>query len=77
MVAAGQPEQARSLSKAYKPYSSTMEFVLNGRTHSFDAETVRARVATVAADPIRTHWVEITVADGHQSRPCIRRFGIR
>jgi hypothetical protein len=28
MVAAGQPEQARSLSKAYKPYSSTMEFVL-------------------------------------------------
>src|SRR4051794_9923457 len=43
-----------------------MDFVLNGRTISLDAATVRARVTPAPPDPIRTHWVEI---DGRRWPP--------
>lgn len=64
-----------------------MKFVLNGRAHSLDAETVRARVLPVPPDEIRTHWVEIDgrrwppkqalrVAAGLTDDPFISHFAI-
>lgn len=40
-----------------------MDFVLNGRTHSLDADTVRLRVAGLQPDVIRRHWVRIDDRD--------------
>lgn len=65
-----------------------MQFVLNGRTHTLDAETVRARVPGVPPDRIRTHWVEIDgrrwppkqalrVATGITDEPFISHFAVR
>lgn len=45
---------------------TAVDFMLNGRTISLDAETVRTRVTAAPADPIRTHWVEI---DGRRWPP--------
>ena len=45
---------------------AAVDFMLNGRTISLDAETVRARVTAAPADPIRKHWVEI---DGRRWPP--------
>jgi hypothetical protein len=65
-----------------------MEFVLNGRSHSLGAATVRARASRVEPEPIRTHWVEIDgrrfppkqafrVATGLHKEPFISHFAIR
>lgn len=65
-----------------------MDFVLNGRTHSLDAETVRARVQGAPPHDIRTHWVEIDgrrwppkqafrVATGLTDEPFISHFALR
>lgn len=65
-----------------------MQFVLNGRAHTLDAETVRARVPGVPPDAIRTHWVEIDgrrwppkqafrVATGITDEPFISHFAVR
>ncbi len=65
-----------------------MDFVLNGRTHTLDAETVRARVHGAPPHDIRTHWVEIDgrrwppkqafrVATGLNDEPFISHFALR
>ena len=65
-----------------------MDFVLNGRSHSLDAETVRARVTAVPPDAIHTHWMEIDgcrwppkqafrVATGLNNEPFVSHFAIR
>lgn len=65
-----------------------MDFVLNGRSYSLDAATVRDRVSGVEPDPIRTHWVEIDgrrfppkqafrVATGLNREPFISHYAIR
>ncbi len=36
-----------------------MDFVLNGRTHSLDVETVLARVPGAPPEAIRMHWVQV------------------
>lgn len=65
-----------------------MDFVLNARTLTLDASTVRARVTAAPPDPIRTHWVDIDgrrwppkqafrVATGLNSEPFISHFALR
>lgn len=65
-----------------------MEFTLNGRQFSLDADTVRARVKGWPPDPIRTHWVQIgdhrwppkqafRIATGLTDEPFISHFAIR
>ncbi|MET7305264.1 hypothetical protein [Embleya sp. NPDC005575] len=65
-----------------------MDFVLNGRTLSLDAATVKARTAVVSPDPIRTHWVEIDgcrwppkqalrIAASVDGEPFISHFALR
>lgn len=69
-------------------YLAAMDFVLNGRTHSLDAETVRARVIGSPPHDIRTHWVEVDgrrwppkqafrVATGLTDEPFISHFALR
>lgn len=40
-------------------YLRPVDFVLNGRVYSLDAETVRTRVSAAPPHNIRVHWVEI------------------
>lgn len=65
-----------------------MDFVLNGRTHTLDAETVRTRVHGAPPHDIRTHWVEIDgrrwpskqafrVVTGLTDEPFISHFALR
>lgn len=65
-----------------------MDFLLNGRSHSLDAATVRRRASGTEPQPIRTHWVEIEgrrfppkqafrVATGLENEPFISHFAIR
>lgn len=66
-----------------------MDFVLNGRTHSLDRQTVLARVPKAPPEPIRTHWVQISdgrwppkqalrVAAGlDRDEPFVTHFAIR
>lgn len=65
-----------------------MDFVLNGRTHRLDAETVRARVPATPPHDIRIHWLDLDgrrwppkqafrVATGLTDEPFTAHFALR